>query len=98
MHRRAKDSVYLIVFLNVIVHGCYIGSRLVMALLAIELGASPLSIGLMVALYAVPPLLLGIYSGKVSDRYGVWPPMIYGTVLCACGLLLPYVWQHVAAL
>jgi MFS family permease len=90
--------VYLIVFLNVIVHGCYIGSRLVMALLAIELGASPLSIGLMVALYAVPPLLLGIYSGKVSDRYGVWPPMTYGTVLCACGLLLPYVWQHVAAL
>jgi len=90
--------VYLVVLLNLIVHGSYIGSRLAMALLALELGASPLSIGLMVALYSVAPLLLGIYSGKVSDRYGVWPPMLFGTILCGGGLLLPYVWQHVAAL
>ena len=90
--------MYLVVFLNVIVHGCFIGSRLVMALLAIELGASPLAIGLMVALYSVPPLVLGIYSGQVSDRHGVRPPMLFGTILCGCGLVLPYVWQHVAAL
>jgi len=69
-----------------------------MALLAIELGATPLAIGLMVALYSVPPLLLGIYSGQVSDRYGVRSPMLFGTILCGCGLLLPYLWQHVAAL
>ena len=90
--------MYLVVFLNVIVHGCFIGSRLVMALLAIELGASPLAIGLMVALYSMPPLLLGIYSGQLSDRYGVRPPMLFGTILCGCGLVLPYVWQHVVAL
>lgn len=80
------------------IHGCLAGSRVVMALLAIELGASPLAIGVMVALYSVPPLLLGIYSGRVSDRYGLHPPMLFGSVMCGCGLLLPYLWRDIAAL
>ena len=90
--------MYLIVLLNVIIHGSFIGSRVVMALLAIELGANALAIGVMVALYSVPPLLLGVYSGRVSDRYGVRAPMLFGTILCGCGLLLPYLWRHIAAL
>jgi MFS family permease len=90
--------MYLIVFLNVIIHGCLIGSRVVMALLAIELGSNPLEIGVMVSLYSVPPLLLGVYSGRVSDRYGVRPPMLFGAILCGFGLLVPYLWRHVAAL
>ena len=53
--------MYLIVLLNVIIHGSFIGSRVVMALLAIELGENALAIGVMVALYSVPPLLLGVY-------------------------------------
>ena len=90
--------MYLIVSLNVMIHGCLAGSRVVMALLAIELGASPLAIGVMVALYSVPPLLLGVFSGRVSDRYGLHPPMLFGSVMCGCGLLLPYLWRDIAAL
>lgn len=90
--------MHLIVFLNIIVHGCFVGSRVTMALLAIELGANALEIGLMVALYSVPPLFLGIYSGRVVDRYGVRPPMLFGAALCGCGLLLPYLWRDVGAL
>ncbi|MBI4189170.1 MAG: MFS transporter [Betaproteobacteria bacterium] len=90
--------MYLIVFLNVIIHGCVIGSRVVMALFAIELGENPFSIGVMVALYSVSPLLLGVYSGRVSDRYGVRTPMMFGAILCGLGLLVPYLWRHVAAL
>jgi len=90
--------MYLIVFLNIIIHGSFSGSRVTLALLAIELGANALEIGFMVALYSVPPLFLGIFSGRVVDRYGVRPPMLLGASLCGCGLLLPYLWQHIAAL
>jgi len=90
--------MYLIVSLNVMVHGCLAGSRVVMALFAIELHASPLAIGIMVALYSVPTLLLGVYSGRISDRYGLHPPMLFGSVMCGCGLLLPYLWRDIAAL
>lgn len=90
--------MYLMVFLNVIVHGCFIGSRVVMVLFAIELGAKVFAIGVMVALYSALPLLLGVYSGRLSDRYGVRLPMLCGAILCGCGLMLPYLWRHVAAL
>lgn len=90
--------MYLMVFLNVIVHGCLNGSRVVMVLLAIELGANMFEIGVMVALYSALPLLLGVYSGRMSDRYGVRLPMLFGAVLLGCGLLVPYLWRHLGAL
>ncbi len=90
--------MYLMVFLNVIVHGCLMGSRVVIVLYAIELGANVFEIGVMVALYSVLPLLFGVYSGRLSDRYGVRLPMLCGAILCGCGLLLPYLWRHIAAL
>ncbi|MCX7135840.1 MAG: MFS transporter, partial [Proteobacteria bacterium] len=90
--------MYLVVFLNVIIHGCLTGSRVVLSLFAIDLGVNALQIGLMVALYSATPLMLGVTAGRITDRYGVQPPMLFGAVLCACGLLLPYLWQHVGAL
>ena len=82
--------MYLMTFLNIIIHGCAVGSRVVMALFAIKLGASPFEIGLMIALYSLPPLCFGVYTGRITDRYGVHRPMILGAVLCCTGLLLPY--------
>ena len=90
--------MYLIVFLNVIIHGCLTGSRVVISLFAIELGVNAFAIGLMVAMYSATPLFLGVVAGRVTDRYGVQPPMLFGAVMCGCGLLLPYLWPHVAAL
>ena len=82
--------MYLMTFLNVIIHGCQVGSRVVMALFAIKLGATPFAIGLMVALYSIPPLCLGIYAGRITDRYGVRGPMMLGAILCASGMLIPW--------
>jgi MFS family permease len=90
--------MYLMVFLNVIVHGCLNGSRMVVVLYGIELGANMVEVGVMVALYSVLPLLLGVQSGRLSDRYGVRLPMLFGVILCGCGLLLPYLWRQLAAL
>src|SRR3954469_450873 len=88
----------LVVFLNVIIHGCLTGSRVVMALFALKLGVSAFSIGIMVALYSLTPLLLGVVAGRTTDRYGVRPPMVFGAVLCGCGLMLPFLWPQVASL
>ena len=93
-----RPIMYLIVLLNVIIHGCLTGSRVVMSLFAIELGLDALAIGIMIALYSATPLLLGVTAGRVTDLYGVRPPMICGAVLCSGGLLLPYLWPHIAAL
>jgi MFS family permease len=90
--------MYLLVFLNIIIHSCLTGSRVVASLFAIELGMNAFAIGILVALYSATPLLLGVTAGRVTDRYGVQAPMVFGAVLCGCGLILPYLWPHVTSL
>ena len=71
----------LIVLICVSIHGCYIGSKVVVSLLAIKLGASHAIVGLLAALYGVAPLLLGVHSGRLSDTVGTRPPLLIGARL-----------------
>ena len=65
-----------VILLCISIHSCYIGSKVVVSLLAIHLGASPTTIGLIAGLYGVAPLILGVHSGRLSDRAGVRLPDI----------------------
>ena len=42
------------------------GSRIVMSLYALELGANQATVGVIIALYSVCPLLLSIWMGRLS--------------------------------
>jgi len=90
--------VYLVTFLCVLIHGCYLGSRLVASLYALELGADPFQVGLLAGLYAALSLLLAITAGKFSDRYGPCRPMILGSVLGCVALLIAYAFPSIEAL
>ncbi len=72
--------------------------HLVTFLYAIELGANPFSIGVLVSMYAFFPLLLAVYAGKISDRFGVRFPMLFGSFGLWLGLLLPYLIPRLPAL
>jgi predicted MFS family arabinose efflux permease len=84
-------AIYLIVLLCVLNHAAFTGSRVVISLYAIELGANSFAIGALVALYALCPLLLAIYAGKLIDRVGARLPMLAGTSGVMLGLALPLV-------
>lgn len=87
--------VFVIVLLNMT---AYRGSKVVVTLFAIELGAPQLYIGMLIAVYAVFPMLLGLYAGKLTDRLGVRLPMIAGTLGVATALLVPFVFPRLPAL
>ena len=88
-------AVFLIVLLNMT---AYRGSKVVITLFAIDLGASQLYIGALVAMYAVFPMLLGLYAGRLTDRLGVRLPMVAGTLGLAVGLAVPYLFPRLPAL
>lgn len=90
--------MFLIVLMSIAIHACYIGSKVVMSLLALELGASQLLIGVVASLYALLPLLLGVYSGRLADTIGMRVPMLIGTVLTGIAMLVGFAWQQFAAL
>jgi len=92
------SPIILITLLTLIIQGCHMGSRMVASLFAIELGANPLLIGVLISVYSVFPLLLAIYTGRIADRFGSRYPMLAGSAILALGLLLPYLWPNLVAL
>ncbi len=82
-------AIYLTVFLAIFNQIGLKGSKMLVALYAIELGASPFAIGILLATYALFPLVLAVYAGRVSDRVGVRRPMVLGSVGLGIGLMLP---------
>jgi MFS family permease len=90
--------VLLIVLLSMALHSCYIGSKVVVSLLALDLGASQLVIGVLAALYALLPLALGVYSGRLADTIGMRVPMLIGAALGVAAMLCGYFRQELAAL
>lgn len=87
--------VFAIVLFNMT---AYRGSKVVVTLFAIDLGAPQFAIGLMVATYSVFPMLLGLYAGKLTDRLGVRTPMLGGTLGVTTAMLVPYFFHSVVAL
>jgi MFS family permease len=76
----------------------YKASRVLNTLFALELGATPLQTGLLLATYGLFPLLFAVYAGKVADRHGVRLPLYLGLILLGAGILLPFVWPTFAVL
>ena len=59
--------MYLILLLNISVHSCYVGSKVMLALVALDIGASQFLIGLLIACYGVVPTLLGVFAGRLAE-------------------------------
>jgi predicted MFS family arabinose efflux permease len=65
------------------------GSKVVVSLYALELGAGAATVGALAALFALFPLLLAVPAGRIADRFGMRLPIAAGTATMAAGLLLP---------
>jgi len=74
------------------------GGRVAAALSALEMGQSPFMVGVLLAMFAVLPMLLSIASGRLVDRIGVERPLVVGNVMVAAGTLLCFIWPAPATL
>ncbi len=92
------QSIILLSLLTMIIQGCHMGSRMTASLLAIELGANPFLLGVLIAVYSLFPLLLAVLTGRLCDRYGSRYPMLSGAGALGLGLLLPYLWPSLPML
>jgi MFS family permease len=91
-------AFYLVLVVTLLNHISFKGSKILISLFAIDLGATPMTIGVAFAMYSVFPVFLSVYAGKVSDRLGFRWPMIFGSIGLLCGLLLPYAVPSIIAL
>ncbi len=91
-------AIYLIVVTCVLIHAGFGGAKLALPLHALSLGVDPFTVGVMMALWAVCPMLIALYVGKLVDRIGPRVPMLAGTFGVMAALLVPYFFPGVAAL
>ena len=85
----------LAVLLN---HSCFKATKVLMSLFALDLGASPATIGVLYAMYSVFPIVLSVYAGKASDRFGFRLPVTLSSCGLAVTLLLAYFYPALAML
>jgi predicted MFS family arabinose efflux permease len=82
-------AIYLVLLISVLSQIGFGGSRVAVALYALELGANQVMVGVIVALYSLCPMFFSIVIGRISDRVPPHVPMIWGSVMMAVALLLP---------
>ena len=91
-------TLYLFISLAMLNQIALKGSRMLLSLYAIDLGAGPFAIGVLIAMYAVFPLVLALTAGKTADRIGPKWPLILGSAGLAAGLAVPAFFPGLPAL
>lgn len=73
-------------------------ARVTTALYAISLQASTFTVGSLIALFALFPMLLAVPMGRMIDRIGVRKPMMGGCLLASTGVMLAALVQGLSTL
>jgi MFS family permease len=83
--------------LTILVHAAFASMRVTVSLYGLHLGASALTVGLIMSLIAFLPMILSVHAGRTIDRIGPRRPIVLGAALVACGLavvvVFPYLWS-----
>src|SRR3972149_11879074 len=91
-------ALSIVVLLTFLTHIGFAGSRVAVALFAVDQGATPFIVGTVVSLYAVIPIVLALPAGRMIDRLGFKIPMVVGTSGICVALLRPAVWPSLTVL
>ena len=93
-----RRTLLALIALGVANHVVLTGTRVAVTLDALAGGATAATVGVLIALYALLPMLLAVPAGRVIDRIGVRRPMLAGSIGVACGAALPALWPGLPAL
>jgi predicted MFS family arabinose efflux permease len=81
-------SLYAYLLPIILLHTAFSGYRVLAPLFAIHLQASPFTVGIIMSLLGLLPMLFSISAGRWIDRIGVRRPMLAGTISVIAGLAL----------
>lgn len=85
-----RKRLLLILFYSTLVNTTCMGARVDVPLHAIELGASTLTVGVLMSLFGLLPALLSVHTGRWIDRVGMSLPMIVSSGAMAACLIIVF--------
>nr|MDP2190586.1 MFS transporter [Rhodoferax sp.] len=96
--RLALTRLMALIAMMVLSHISFTGARVALSLYAIHLGASTFTVGLLIGLLSVLPMLLSVHMGRWSDRVGIVRPASIALSVVALGTLLPALYASITSL
>ncbi|WP_017754702.1 MFS transporter [Calidifontibacillus oryziterrae] len=81
---------YLVPFISLIYMVGMMGTRPLIPLLAVELGANSINVGFIVALFPLLPFFTAIKAGIFIDKIGYKRPLIVSIIFGSIALILPF--------
>ncbi len=95
----APRSAFLMVIATLVgLHACMAATRMAASLAVLKQGHPDWVVGVLFSLYAVAPIVLSLWAGRLADRFGFHRPVRWAVGLALTGALLPVFTQHLAAL
>lgn len=90
-----KPLVFVIL-LTVLSHIGFVGSRITVSLAALNADSSAVwTVGVLMALFAAVPMLIGVHAGRLMDRVGLHRPLAISSAALVTGILLPFGWPGI---
>lgn len=90
--------LFTLVVIMVLAHVAFTGARITISLYAIKQQASTLTVGLLVSLLAIVPMVLSIHLGRWTDRIGATRPSLMGLIAVVVGTALPALHESIVVL
>lgn len=79
----------LLILVSLTAHIALAGARITTSLYALSLHATELTVGILIALFSLFPMLFAVPMGRLVDRIGITKPMLGGCALMLLGCALP---------
>lgn len=95
---RPPRTLVALTLLGVCNHAMLTGARVTVSLDALANGASAAVVGVLMALFALLPMMLAVPAGRLADRIGARRPMLWGSIGCFAGAALPVAWPGLPSL
>ena len=81
----------------VLTHMAFVAARMTGSLYALANKASTFTVGVMMALFALVPMLIAVRAGRWLDAVGPWRPTLTGAGMMLGGMLLPAAFPYATA-
>jgi MFS family permease len=86
-----------IIAVAVLTHMAFVSARMTASLYALANNASTFTVGVILALFSLVPMLIAMRAGRWLDAVGPRRPILTGILLILAGMLLPWVFSYAAA-
>jgi MFS family permease len=95
----APRSAFILVVATLVgLHGCMAATRVAASLSVLAQGHAEWVVGTLLSLYAVAPIVLSLWAGRLADRFGFHRPVAWAVGMALAGSALPVVSQQFAVL